>query len=131
MNRRRIMLQGQEEETSEWLYEAYLTDTGEWYGKRCPAIVFDVKQGEQYYIEWSNVRTVSKYIYDMRRCGGMYKVYAYKSGDVEITDTSGTIEITIPADGTLYVGFGSNANVAHGGYKANCFDGDYIRIRKE
>ena len=67
----------------------------------------------------------------MRRCGGMYKVYACKSGDAEITDTSGTIEITIPADGTLYVGVGSNANVAHGGYNAACFDGDYIRIRKE
>lgn len=60
----------------------------------------------------------------------MYKVYAYKSGDVEITDTSGTIEITIPADGTLYVGVGSNAKLAHGGYNAACFDGDYIKIKK-
>lgn len=120
-----------QEETSEWLYEAYLTDTREWYGKRCPAIVFDVKQGEKYYIEWSNVRTQNKYIYDMRRCGGMYKVYAYKSGDVEITDTSGTIEITIPADGTLYVGCGFNANFSNGDIGAACFDGDYIRIRKE
>ena len=126
---RRRLLNAQEE-TSEWLYEAYLTDTREWYGKRCPAIVFDVKQGEKYYIEWSNVRTQNKYIYDMRRCGGMYKVYAYKSGDVEITDTSGTIEITIPADGTLYVGVGSNAKLAHGGYNAACFDGDYIKIKK-
>jgi hypothetical protein len=126
---RRRLLASAQEETSEWLYEAYLTDTGEWYGKRCPAIVFNVKQGEQYLIEWSNVRTVSKYIYDMRRCGGTYKLYG--SGHDGIPDASGTIEITIPADGTLYVGVGSNANVAHGGYKANCFDGDYIRIRKE
>lgn len=44
---------------------------------------------------------------------------------------SGIVEIIIPSDGTLYVGVGSNANVAHGGYKAACFDGDYIRIRKE
>lgn len=124
--RRRLL--NTQEETSEWLYEAYLTDTGEWYGKRCPAIVFDVKQGEQYLIEWSNVRTVSKYIYDMRRCGGMYKLYG--SGHEGIPDASGTIEITIPADGTLYVGVGNNANVAHGGFSAGCFDGDYIKIRK-
>lgn len=130
MSRRRIMLQGQEEETSEWLYEAYLTDSGNWYGKRCPAIVFDVKQGEKYYIEWSNVRTQNKYIYDMRRCGGAYKVYAYKSGDVEITDTSGTIEITIPADGTLYVGCGFNNKFSHGDIGVACFDGDYIKIKK-
>lgn len=130
MNRRRIMLQGQEEETSEWLYEAYLTDTREWYGKRCPAIVFDVKQGEKYYIEWSNVRTVSKYIYDMRRCGGSYMLYGTKTGDTELPVATGSLEITIPADGTLYVGVGSNANVAHGGYNIACFDGDYIKIKK-
>lgn len=123
---RRRTLGSKEEETSEWLYEAYLTDTGEWYGKRCPAIVFDVKQGERYLIEWSNVRAESKYIYDMRRCGGTYLLYS-KNKNME----SGTVEIIIPSDGTLYVGIGSNANVAHGGYKASCFDGDYIRIRKE
>lgn len=131
MNRRRMMFMNGQEETSEWLYEAYLTDTREWYGKRCPAIVFDVKQGEKYYIEWSNVRTVSKYIYDMRRCGGKYKVYGTSLGDEYIPDTSGSIDITIPSDGTLYVGVGSNANVAHGGYNIACFDGDYIRIKKE
>ena len=112
-------------EAIEWLYEAYLTNSGMWYGKRCPAIVFDVKQGEQYLIEWSNVRTVNKYIYDMRRCGGAYLLY-YKNKIME----SGTVEITIPSDGTLYVGVGSNANVAHGGYVAACFDGDYIKIKK-
>lgn len=118
------------EETSEWLYEAYLTDIGAWYGKRCPAIAFDVKRGERYYIEWSNVRTLSKYIYDMRRCGGMYKLYSPIVGDEYIPDTSGSIEITIPSDGTLYVGVGNNANVAHGGFVAGCFDGDYIKVRK-
>lgn len=122
---RRRTLGSKEEETSEWLYEAYLTDTGEWYGKRCPAIVFDVKQGERYYIEWSNVRTVDKYIYDMRRCGGMYLLYEPN----QLPD-SGSIEIVIPSDGTLYVGVGSNANVAHGGFVAACFDGDYIKIKK-
>ena len=45
--RRRLL--NTQEETSEWLYEAYLTDTGEWYGKRCPAIVFNVKQGGRGY----------------------------------------------------------------------------------
>ena len=131
MNRRRIMLQGQEEETSEWLYEAYLTDTGNWYGKRCPAIVFDVQQGEQYYIEWSNVRTQNKYIYDMRRCGGRYKTYMPIVGDEYTSDTSGSIDITIPSDGTLYVGCGFNNNLSHGDIGVACFDGDYIRIRKE
>ena len=122
---RRRTLGSKEEETSEWLYEAYLTDTGEWYGKRCPAIVFDVKQGERYYIEQSNVRTVDKYIYDMRRCGGMYLLY-----EPNQLAESGSIEIVIPSDGTLYVGVGSNANVAHGGFVAACFDGDYIKIKK-
>lgn len=122
---RRRTLGSKEEETSEWLYEAYLTDTGELYGKRCPAIVFDVKQGERYYIEWSNVRTVDKYIYDMRRCGGMYLLY-----EPNQLAESGSIEIVIPSDGTLYVGVGSNANVAHGGFVAACFDGDYIKIKK-
>ena len=122
---RRRLLASAQEETSEWLYEAYLTDIGAWYGKRCPAIVFDVKQGEQYLIEWSNVRTESKYFYDMRRCGGAYLLY-YKNKNME----SGTVEITIPSDGTLYVGVGSNANVAHGGYVVACFDGDYIKIKK-
>lgn len=124
------MLNNTQEETSEWLYEAYLTNSGMWYGKRCPAIVFDVKQGEQYYIEWSNVRTRDKYIYDMRRCGGKYKVYGTSLGDEYIPDTSGSIDITIPSDGTLYVGVGSNVNVAHGGYVVACFDGDYIKIKK-
>lgn len=121
---RRRLLNAQEE-TSEWLYEAYLTDTGEWYGKRCPAIAFDVKQGERYYIEWSNVRTTNKYIYDMRRCGGAYLLYTTNR-----LAESGSIEIVIPSDGTLYVGVGSNANVAHGGYNVACFDGDYIKIKK-
>lgn len=125
------MLQGQKEETSEWLYEAYLTDIGAWYGKRCPAIVFNVKQGEQYLIEWSNVRTQGKYIYDMRRCGGMYKVYSLNVGGEFTQDTSGSIDITIPSDGTLYVGCGFNANFSNGDIGVACFDGDYIRIRKE
>jgi hypothetical protein len=122
---RRRTLGSKEEETSEWLYEAYLTDTGEWYGKRCPAIVFDVKQGERYYIEWSNVRTVDKYIYDMCRCGGAYLLYTPNR-----LAESGSIEIVIPSDGILYVGVGRNANVAHGGFVAACFDGDYIKIKK-
>ena len=105
---RRRTLGSKEEETSEWLYEAYLTDTGEWYGKRCPAIVFSVKRGEQYYIEWSNVRTISKYFYDMRKCGGSYMLYGTKTGDIELPVATGSLEITIPADGTLYVGVGSN-----------------------
>ena len=119
-----------QEETSEWLYEAYLTDIGAWYGKRCPAIVFDVKQGEQYYIEWSNVRTISKYFYDMLKCGGSYMLYGTKTGDTYLPVATGSLEITIPADGTLYVGVGSNANVAHGGFVQGCFDGDYIKIKK-
>lgn len=122
---RRRTLGSKEEETSEWLYEAYLTDIGAWYGKRCPAIVFDVKQGEQYLIEWSNVRTRNKCIYDMRRCGGAYLLYIPN----QIAE-SGSIEIVIPSAGTLYVGVGSNANVAHGGFNAGCFDGDYIKIKK-
>ena len=120
-----------EEETSEWLYEAYLTDTGEWYGKRCPAIVFSVKRGEQYYIEWSNVRTISKYFYDMRKCGGSYMLYGTKTGDTELPVATGSLEITIPADGTLYVGVGSNSNIKHGEINAPCFDGDWIKVRKE
>lgn len=120
-----------QEETSEWLYEAYLTDTGEWYGKRCPAIVFSVKRGEQYYIEWSNVRTISKYFYDMRKCGGSYMLYGTKTGDTELPVATGSLEITIPADGTLYVGVGSNSNIKHGEINAPCFDGDWIKVRKE
>lgn len=122
---RRRLLTSAEEETSEWLYEAYLTDIGAWYGKRCPAIVFDVKQGEQYYIEWSNVRTQNKYIYDMRRCGGTYLLYTPN----QIAE-SGSIEIVIPSDGTLYVGVGSNTNFSNGDIGAACFDGDYIKIRR-
>lgn len=124
------MLTSAEEETSEWLYEAYLTNSGGWYGKRCPAIVFDVKQGEQYYIEWSNVRTESKYIYDMRRCGGAHKLYSPIVGDEYTPDTSGSIDITIPSDGTLYVGCGFNNKFSHGDIGIACFDGDYIKIRR-
>ena len=131
MLRRRIMLQGQKEETSEWLYEAYLTNSGMWYGKRCPAIVFDVKQGEQYLIEWSNVRTITKYFYDMRKCGGSYMLYGTKTGAVELPVATGSLEITSPADGTLYVGVGSNSNLKHGEINASCFDGDWIKVRKE
>ena len=119
---RRRTLGSKGEETSEWLYEAYLTNSGMWYGKRCPAIVFSVKRGEQYYIEWSNVRTISKYFYDMRKCGGSYMLYGTKTG---------SLEITIPADGTLYVGVGSNSNIKHGEINAPCFDGDWIKVRKE
>jgi hypothetical protein len=128
---RRRTLGSKEEETSEWLYEAYLTDTGEWYGKRCPAIVFSVKRGEQYYIEWSNVRTISKYFYDMRKCGGSYMLYGTKTGNTELPVATGSLEITIPADGTLYVGVGSNSNIKHGEINAPCFDGDWIKVRKE
>ena len=119
------MLLGNGESAETWDYESYLTDSGEWYGKRCPAIAFDVKQGERYYIEWSNARTTSKYFYDMRRCGGAYLLYVPNQ-----LAESGSIEIVIPSDGTLYVGVGSNANVAHGGFVAGCFDGDYIKIKK-
>ena len=122
--RRRLL--NTREETSEWLYEAYLTDIGAWYGKRCPAIVFDVKQGEQYYIEWSKVRTANKYIYDMRRSGGAYLLYKPNR-----LAESGSIEIIIPSDGTLYVGIGSNNNLKHGEINAPCFDGDWIKVRKE
>lgn len=128
---RRRTLGSKEEETSEWLYEAYLTDTGEWYGKRCSAIVFSVKRGEQYYIEWSNVRTISKYFYDMRKCGGSYMLYGTKTGDTELPVATGSLEITIPADGTLYVGVGSNSNIKHGEINVPCFDGDWIKVRKD
>lgn len=127
---RRRLLNAQEG-TSEWLYEAYLTNSGMWYGKRCPAIVFSVKRGEQYYIEWSNVRATSKYFYDMRKCGGSYMLYGTKTGDVELPVATGSLEITIPADGTLYVGVGSNSNLKHGEINAPCFDGDWIKVRKE
>ena len=128
---RRRLLASAEEETSEWLYEAYLTDIGAWYGKRCPAIAFDVKRGERYYIEWSNVRTISKYFYDMRKCGGLYMLYGTKTGDSELPVATGSLEITIPADGTLYVGVGSNSNLKHGEINVPCFDGDWIKVRKE
>lgn len=128
---RRRTLESKEEETSEWLYEAYLTDIGAWYGKRCPAIVIDVKQGEKYYIEWSNARTISKYFYDMRKCGGSYMLYGTKTGDSELPVATGSLEITIPADGTLYVGVGSNSNLKHGEINASCFDGDWVKVRKE
>lgn len=131
MSRRRIMLMNGQEETSEWLYEAYLADIGAWYGKRCPAIVFDVKQGEQYCIEWSNVRTIGKYFYDMRKCGGSYMAYSTKTGHTELPVATGSLDIIIPADGTLYVGVGSNGNLKHGEFNAACFDGDWIKVRKE
>ena len=57
-------------------------------------------------------------------------LYGTKTGDIELPVATGSLEITIPADGTLYVGVGSNANVAHGGLVAGCFDGDYIKIKK-
>ena len=121
--RRRLL--NTQEETSEWLYEACLTYIGAWYGNRCPVIIFDVKQGEQYLIEWSNVRTVNKYIYDMRKCGGAYLLYTPD----EIAE-SGNIEIVISSDGTLYVGVRNNAKLAHGDYNSAGFDGDYIKVRK-
>jgi hypothetical protein len=84
-----------------------------------------VKQGEKYYIEWSNVRTQNKYIYDMRRCGGAYLTYVPN----QIAE-SGSIEIVIPSDGTLYVGCGYNNKFSHGDIGVACFDGDYIKIKK-
>lgn len=44
---------------------------------------------------------------------------------------TGSLEITIPADGTLYVGVGSNSNLKHGEINVPCFDGDWIKVRKE
>ena len=112
----------------EWDYEAYLTDSGQWYGKRCPAIIFNVHSQERYEIEWSNCNTASKYVYDMRKCGGGYLlVKSYSPGGN--AETSGVVEITILLDGILYVGVGSNQSIEHGGFNAACFDGDYIRIR--
>ena len=131
MLRRRMMMTKIQEEASEWLYEAYLTDSGGWYGKRCPAVVINVKQGEKYYIEWSNVRTVNKYFYDMRKCGGSYMIYSTKTGHTELPVATGSLDIIIPADGTLYVGVGSNTNLKHGEINAPCFDGDWIKVRKE
>lgn len=118
-----------ETKQEEWDYEAYLTDNGQWFGKRCPAIVFDVHSQERYLIEWSNCNTASKYVYDMRKCGGQYLLIISYSPDGS-ADPSGMIEITIPSDGVLYVGVGSNQSIEHGGFTAACFDGDYIRIRK-
>ena len=126
-----MMMTKIQEKASEWLYEAYLTDSGGWYGKRCPAIVFDVQQGERYLIEWSNCRTSGKYIYDMRKCGAKYLLYGVNVSTDTTKDASGEIDIIIHTDGTLYIGVGSNANVTHGDFAAACFDGDYIRIRKE
>lgn len=127
MLRRRAMMADTKQE--EWDYEAYLTDSGQWYGKRCPAIVFNVHSQERYEIEWSNCNTANKYVYDMRKCGGEYLSIMSYSPDGN-ADSSGTVEITIPDDGTLYVGIGSNSNVENGGFYAAGFDGDYIRIRK-
>ena len=118
----------EETKQEEWDYEAYLTDSGQWYGKRCPAIVFNVHSQERYEIEWSNCNTASKYVYDMRKCGGEYLlVKSYSPGGN--AETSGAVEITILLDGILYVGVGSNQIIEHGGFNAACFDGDYIRIR--
>lgn len=118
-----------ETKQEEWDYEAYLTDSGQWFGKRCPAIVFDVHSQERYQIEWSNCNTANKYVYDMRKCGGEYLLIKSYSPDGS-ADSSGTVEVTIPSDGILYVGTGSNTSVENGGFNAAGFDGDYIRIRK-
>lgn len=118
-----------ETKQEEWDYEAYLTDSGQWYGARCPAIVFDVHSQEHYEIEWSNCNTASKYVYDMRKCGGEYLLVKSYSPDGE-ADSSGSIEITIPSDGVLYVGIGFANNPENGSFNAAGFDGDYIRIRK-
>ena len=66
----------------------------------------------------------------MRRCGGMYKMYSPIVGDEYTPDTSGSIEIVIPSDGTLYVGCGFNNKFSHGDIGIACFDGDYIKIKK-
>lgn len=126
--RRRMMMENIRE--AEWLYEAVLTDSGAWYGARCPAIIFDVKAGEKYLIEWSNCKSTSKYVYDMRKCGGYYLLVGSKSPD-GIAEPSGIIEIEIPEDGTLYIGTGSNVSGAIDGgiYQAGT-DADYIRIKK-
>lgn len=118
-----------ENKKSEWDYEAYLTDSGQWYGKRCPAIVFDVRAQDRYQIEWSNCNTANKYVYDMRKCGGQYLLVISYSPDGQ-AEPSGAIEITIPSDGVLYVGIGSNTSVENGGFNVAGFVGDYIRIRK-
>lgn len=125
--RRRMLME--ENKKKEWDYEAYLTDSGQWFGKRCPAIVFDVHEQERYQIEWSNCNTATKYVYDMRKCGGQYLLVKSNSPDGS-ADPSGMIEIAIPSDGTLYVGCGSNIPVENGGINIAGFDGDYIRIRK-
>lgn len=125
--RRRMMMEKIEKE--EWDYEAYLTDTGQWYGKRCPAIVFEVHSQERYQIEWANCNTANKYVYDMRKCGGQYLLIISYSPDGS-AESSGTIEIAIPSDGVLYVGIGNNSNAENGSFNAAGFDGDYIRIRK-
>ena len=69
-----------ETKQEEWDYEAYLTDSGQWYGARCPAIVFDVHSQEHYEIEWSNCNTASKYVYDMRKCGEVLKSLYHLTG---------------------------------------------------
>ena len=118
-----------ETKQEEWDYESYLTDSGQWYGKRCPAIVFDVHSQERYQIEWSNCNTAGKYVYDTRKCGGQYLLIMSNSPDGN-ADSSGTVEVTIPSDGILYVGIGSNSSVENGGFSEAGFNGDYIRIRK-
>ena len=116
---------------NEWDYEAYLTDIGAWYGAVCPAIIFDVKAGEKYLIEWSNCTTVSKYIYDLRKCGGTgYSLINNNLGG-DSAEESGIKEINIPGDGSLYVGIGTNVDGAvHGGFYHAGFTGDYIKVKR-
>ena len=116
-------------ENDKWDYEAYLTDTGQWFGKRCPAIVFEVYTGEEYQIQWSNCNTASKYVYDMRKCSGQYLLVNSYSPD-GTAEPSGNIKITIPSSGLLYVGIGSNTVAENGSLLQSGFDGDYIRVRK-
>lgn len=127
MLRRRVITESKKQE--EWDYESYLTDSGQWYGERCPAIVFDVHAQERYQIEWSNCNTTNKYVYDMRKCGGSYLLIKASTPDGE-AEPSGSIEITIPSDGVLYVGIGSGTNAEDGSFNVAGFDGDYIRVRK-
>ena len=58
-------------------------------------------------------------------------VYSTKTGHTELPVATGSLDIIIPADGTLYIGVGSSANLKHGEFNAACFDGDWIKVRKE
>lgn len=128
MRRRMLMMMDTKE--SEWLYESVLTDGGYWFGARCPTIIFDVKTGEKYLIEWSNCTETNKYVYDLRKCGGTTYSLINNILGGDIAEESGTKEITIPSDGLLYVGIGSNTSGIHGEIIAAGFSGDYIRIKK-